>query len=146
MLVDLNPTERIIKTRPRALLRGHAAYQWQFIRGENGVRAERWFDLNKLNEQERIDWDSQEAEYASMPEDAQWVQPEPDAPSFPTLVLAEKWAALEDEEENIAPDMQAFHAPDECYRDAYDSLFRRREELMGWANTNWMINQCKEQV
>lgn len=124
------PNDIIIKTAPRVHLNVHPAERWQFIQDDVGIRAVPWFDLNRLTEQERVGHD------AALDDPSNFVDSEQEAfmlahcPRFPTLALAEAWAALEDREVSIAEDLQAFWAPSECGTAAYAQLEVERAALL----------------
>ena len=107
---------------------------WAFYRDWQGVFAVREFDLTLLTDAQRDEYHratAEDATYAALMEEVFHEQPEP---RFPTIRLAMRYAQLEDEEETIAEEMHAYHAPGECGEIAYSSLRARRERVMQWAN------------
>jgi hypothetical protein len=115
-------TDRIEKTAPRALMHDHPAMKWQFIRTPAGHwRAQEWLDVNALSYDERIDYEANEPPPCMFVAE---MELEP-LPLWPSLAFAERWAALCDAGANIDDDMAAFHAPSECYADAYRAHERK---------------------
>jgi hypothetical protein len=119
-------TERIEKTTARVLMHPHPALKWQFIRTAAGHwRAQEWLDVNALSDGERIDYEANEPP----PDMFVGMETEP-TPLWATLELAERWASLCDAGANIDADMAAFHAPSECYADAWHAHERNVEALL----------------
>lgn len=122
--------EKIIKTTPRKFLGASQAERWQFIQDKIGFRTVPWVDINKLTKEERV-------EFESAPDSAPWfMDTEQETfcksmqPRFPTLALAEEWAALEDKEITLSEDMQAFWAPSECYAPSFAEIEKQRTGLL----------------
>ena len=134
----MNKADTIIKTTPRKFLSAHPSECWQFLRdAEGSFRAVSWFDINKLNAQEREEYEKCEAadgfgpsSYPPLSEEEEAAYASAHTPRFPTLALAEEWAELEDEEISTAEDLQAFHAPSECGTLAFSQIREAREALL----------------
>ena len=121
--------DTIIKTAPRVHLNASPAERWQFLQDEIGIRAVSWIDVNKFTEQERANYDAsfEEPDFEDTEGEAYLRDM---TPRFPTLALAEEWAALEDADISIAEDLQAFWAPGECGTSAFAEIERQRAALM----------------
>lgn len=120
----------IIKTTECRSFGAHAAERWQFIRDERGVRAQAWFDINRLTSQEQAAYEKAMEEYPDA--EAEGYPPE-ELPRWPTVMLAERWAALIDEERSLGEELGAYNAPGECGTRAYAELEKRRRELLKYA-------------
>lgn len=124
-------TARLIMTRPRAYPGAHAAEVWRFYRDDRGVYAVSDVDVWKFDDQERAAY---EAAMAGLPSGPDWeCYEEASRVHFPNLMLAMRLAKLEDEEQTVSIEMQAFHAPGECAELAYSSIRARRERVMQWS-------------
>ena len=103
---------------------------WRFFQDNKGFYCLSDTDLSKLTAEQYKEYqqdlscypgwlDSEDSDYA-----AQQMR------HFPTLALAFEYAKLVDEEESISEDLDAFHAPSECYRDAFRGFEVRFEAIL----------------
>ncbi len=131
-------TARLITKIARAFMGAHASEVWAFYRDARGVYAVSEVDITKLTDAERAQYDidvAQDAAFAAYMESCSG-RDEPEeieAPRFPTLQLAKRYAEIEDAEATIAADRSVMHAPSECYELAYSQIESRRNDVLAWA-------------
>jgi hypothetical protein len=118
---------------PQRTITAHPAQIWVFYRDDAGVYAERDVDRTKFTPEEATAYDACMVNATAL--ESEWCDGYlEDAPRFPNIRLAIRYARLADEEECVADELQAYHAPSECGEIAYSSIRARRERLMQWAN------------
>lgn len=126
-------TETIIKTAPRNTAYALPAERWQFRRDERGnYFVKHWVDENKLTKEELESYTQFERGLPDFLDTEQEAYIKERCPHFPTLALAEEWAALEDEEMRIADDIQTSYAPNtpgDSTTTAFMEITERREAL-----------------
>jgi hypothetical protein len=122
--------ETIILTTDRHFLGAHAAQRWQFVSTTNGIYVREHIDQNRLTEEERTQYEEELADLPSEEFLELLCVPQQPPHLWPTLVLAQRYAALLDAEESLAEEMATHHAPMECGKNAFIALETAHRELL----------------